>query len=303
MKPARVAVLGGGLQGACIALELACRRIRVDLYEQNELCMKGSSAQSEGKIHLGFVYANDPTLATARRMVEGARSFAPLMRKWLGAEFDSLPISSPFFYLVHSHSLLDAEYIEGFLRKVQQSHADFSARDYFGQDLLAPVRRLSAAERGNLFDSRQINAAFQTSEIAIDPESIAVAIRARLAADPYICVFCGTKVLAVNRNAEHLTVKVVSAEGARQECYEHVVNALWDGRLAIDAGLGLIPDRHWLFRHKHFLRLRTKLPSATPSATIVLGPFGDVVDYGTENLFLSWYPLGMRGMSGELVPP
>jgi hypothetical protein len=33
-----------------------------------------------------------------------------------------------------------------------------------------------------------------------------------------------------------------------------------------------------------------------PSATIVLGPFGDLVNYG-DDLFLSWYPIGCTTFS------
>ena len=40
-----------------------------------------------------------------------------------------------------------------------------------------------------------------------------------------------------------------------------------------------------------------------PSVTLVLGAFGDTVGYGTDALYLSWYPAGMRGTSAEIAPP
>jgi hypothetical protein len=87
------------------------------------------------------------------------------------------------------------------------------------------------------------------------------------------------------------------------EHYDHVVNALWDGRLAVDASIGLAPRRPWLFRVKHFLIVSSGFLSL-PSTTIVLGPFGDVVDYGDGSFYLSWYPSGLQGASSELqVPP
>lgn len=76
-----VAVLGGGLQGACVAMELASAGITVDLYDKNDRCMTQASAQNEGKIHLGYVYANDRTLSTARAMVKGAIVFSSLLRR------------------------------------------------------------------------------------------------------------------------------------------------------------------------------------------------------------------------------
>ena len=57
-------MLGAGLQGACIALELARRGAKVDLYERNEACVAEASAHNEGKVHLGFVYAFDQSFAT-----------------------------------------------------------------------------------------------------------------------------------------------------------------------------------------------------------------------------------------------
>lgn len=170
MRNARIAVLGGGLQGACIALELASSAIRVDLYERLGTCIAGASAQNEGKIHLGFVYANDPTLATARRMIEGALSFAPLMRRWLGEELDRVPISSPFYYLVHADSLLDVDSVQRFLRAVNELHVKASTGDYFGRDIRATSRRLSASKCSCLFDPQKIQAAFETPEIGIDPD-------------------------------------------------------------------------------------------------------------------------------------
>ena len=60
--------------------------------------MDAASRHNEGKIHLGFVYANDPTFRTAELMFRGAGQFAPLMRRWLGTAFDDIPVSTPFNY-------------------------------------------------------------------------------------------------------------------------------------------------------------------------------------------------------------
>lgn len=82
--PGRIAVLGAGLQGACLALELAARGARVDLYERNGRCVDEASAHNEGKIHLGYVYAQDRSFDTARLMATGAICFETLLRRWLG---------------------------------------------------------------------------------------------------------------------------------------------------------------------------------------------------------------------------
>src|SRR5216684_3388552 len=116
----RVAVLGAGLQGACVALELASAGIDVDLYDRNDACLTQASSHNEGKIHLGYVYANDPTLRTARTMVQGGIRFASLLRRWLGSEIDKIPVSSPVCYAVHAESLLGVVEVERHLRASHQ---------------------------------------------------------------------------------------------------------------------------------------------------------------------------------------
>ena len=78
----RVAVLGGGLQGCCVAMALASAGVQVDLYDRNEALLNEASVRNEGKLHLGYVYAHDHSLQTARLMLLGAAAFAPLLRRW-----------------------------------------------------------------------------------------------------------------------------------------------------------------------------------------------------------------------------
>jgi hypothetical protein len=42
---------------------------------------------------------------------------------------------------------------------------------------------------------------------------------------------------------------------------------------------------------------------AIPSATIILGPFGDIVNYGNREILLSWYPDGCADRSSAIEPP
>ena len=124
MTAARVAVLGGGLQGACTALELAAGGIEVDLFDKNAELMSQASLQNEGKIHLGYVYANDHTLRTARIMIAGALTFAPHLRRLLGPQFDRIAVSTPFYYLVHANSLLSADEVERHLHIAHQLYVE-----------------------------------------------------------------------------------------------------------------------------------------------------------------------------------
>jgi glycine/D-amino acid oxidase-like deaminating enzyme len=305
-KLMRVAVLGGGLQGACVALELAANGIEVDLYEKNERCLSRASAHNEGKIHLGYVYANDPTMQTARVMARGALRFSSLMRRWIGDAIDAIPVSEPFYYVVHRQSLLDVSEIENHLRAthaiVREESRDFS-NEYFGSDFRDGPIRISDYECESLFSRQTVVAAFWTPEIGIDSETLAGVMGARLSSERRICCRLQTSVCSVQLANGHAWVEFETGGQEGREAYDHVVNALWDGRLAIDRTAGFEPPRPWLYRIKHYLRMKSSGNDALPTTTIVLGPFGDIVTYNNGEVFLSWYPVGLRGISAELAPP
>ena len=167
----RVAVLGAGLQGSCIALELARRGVEVDLVDRADTPMTGASKHNEGKVHLGYVYANDPTRRTARTMIEGALEFGPLLRTWVGKDLDEVARAAPFSYVVHRDSLLDVAAVE---RHFDDCHAialellGGREPDYLGGDPRIPPRRLSRSESAPHYDPAAVLAAYDTSELAVE---------------------------------------------------------------------------------------------------------------------------------------
>jgi len=303
----RVAVLGAGIQGACSSLELALNGVEVDLYDKNGRPLAGASSHNEGKIHLGYVYANDPSLRTARTMAKGAVVFQRLLRRWLGNAIDVIPVSAPFYYVVHRDSLLGEAEIDAHLRAAHAiliEESEDGPVDYFGNDYREMPVRLSEGERKTTFSEHWATAAYRTAELGIDSEALAALIRTRLAQEPKICCHLGTSVSAVNLVNGQATVEFEAKGEKGCAGYDHVINTLWDGRLAIDETVGIKPPRPWVYRIKHYLRLRCfDDPQLLPTTTVVLGPFGDIVTYDNGDVFLSWYPAGMKGLSSELRPP
>ena len=299
----RVAILGAGIQGSCVALALAERGVEVHLYDRATTCLSGASRYNEGKIHLGFVYAADPTLRTARLMVQGSLAFCQILRRWIGSELDRIPKSRPFYYLVHRSSQLAPTEIQAFFGRVHQMHQSACAsglQDYFGTRLCNPPEALNVEAAG--FDEKAVEAVFKTNEIAIDPEYFANVIDRRLHADPLISFMLGVTVRRVERD-DKFCVHFEDRCGKSSAKYDQVVNALWDGRLQIDATMGINPAKPWLFRYKEYLYLRHGAAHSLPSATVVLGPFGDLVGYANGSAYLSWYPAGRRIATPSLVPP
>src|ERR1700730_13388418 len=99
-----VGVLGGGLQGCCTALALAERGSKVVLFDRNQSLLSRTATSNEGKIHLGYMYAGDPTFATARTMIKGALEFAPFMQRYLGLPIHRITTSTATNYVVHQDS-------------------------------------------------------------------------------------------------------------------------------------------------------------------------------------------------------
>src|SRR3974390_738418 len=167
----RVGVLGGGLQGCCAALSLAERSARVTLFDKNDVLLSRAAVANEGKIHLGYMYAGDPTLSTAKTMMAGALAFTPFLERYLGQPAYSFSVSVPATYVVHRDSQHSAEDVCAYLRTVHaliNEAAEGRNQAYFGRDLSVALRPWSSAEKAAEFDPEIALAAVSTPEIAIN---------------------------------------------------------------------------------------------------------------------------------------
>lgn len=303
----RVGVLGGGLQGCCVALALAERKIKVILLDKNNTLLSRAAVANEGKIHLGYMYAGDPSLATAKTMMVGALAFAPFLERHLGQGAASFSVSAPATYIVHRDSQHNPENVCNYLKTVHALVSELAAAKtaaYFDQDLRAPLKKLSPLELEAEFNPAIAPVAVSTPEIAINPVSLAQAIKDRVATHPFIEVHCNQMITGAKRENGKITVATDGADGISEDQFDHVVNALWDGRFALNESLGYRANRPWLHRLKYGVSFR--LPEGLrppPSATVVLGPFGEVVTYGDGLIYLTWYPTCLRAISTEIRPP
>jgi glycine/D-amino acid oxidase-like deaminating enzyme len=302
----RVGVLGGGLQGCCVALTLAERGLDVTIFDRNKQLLSRTAVANEGKVHLGYMYANDPSHSTARVMLQGALAFAPFFTRHLGLANDSLTVSRPAAYVVHRDSQRTPEQVLQYLAEVHALIRESSkgrSNAYFGRDLQDDLRMWSAAEREAQFDPQVALAAVDTPEVAIDPVALAGAVRKRIDADRRIEIRLRHEVRSVE-DGKGLEVVLQAPEGPVRERFDHVVNALWDGRFSINEKRGLRPDRPWLHRLKYGVSFRIPAgASLPPSATFVSGPFGEIVSYRDGLTYLTWYPICLQGISNEVTPP
>src|SRR5213593_217491 len=91
-----ILILGAGLQGTGVALELARRGLDALLVERDPRPLNRASLRNEGKIHLGLIYANDASRETAFLQLRGALHFRRILERWRGAATDWLSRSTPF---------------------------------------------------------------------------------------------------------------------------------------------------------------------------------------------------------------
>jgi glycine/D-amino acid oxidase-like deaminating enzyme len=301
-------ILGAGLTGSCVALDLARRGIAVTLLDQDAVPVNRASLRNEGKIHLGLCYANDPTLKTAELQLTGALWFRRLLEECIGPRADELTMSTPFVYAVASDSILGVEELAVQYARIDAMYLNMLASDpdlgYLGSKPETLFSRLDSGQLTPEFNLKGLSAGFLTEELAIDPAQLAMFVREAIDLHPLITFRGRSRVSAIARDSGRYRVEVLRNGQIQHLEAAQVVNAAWDGRLAIDDMLGVLKAENWLHRLKY--RVIARLPDALlkgPSVTMVVGRYGDVVVRPDGTAYLSWYPAGLQGWSHEVAPP
>lgn len=300
-----IAVLGAGIQGTCAALALAQRGCRVDLFDQAPEALGQASLWNEGKIHLGFIYAKDPSNRTTDTLLRGALHFDGGLQRLTGRARPARLVSSPFRYLVHRTSQLSVDAVAAHLDRVAERYRaarDASGLRYFDHKSDFVWDRMPDREWRAEYDDRETLAAFRTIELSVDPIAVAGMLRAAIAEQPGIRFLPNSRVESVRVDPGRAPQVAIADEGPIGG-YDHVVNALWNDRLRIDAEVGLRPTRPWLHRYKLAVHIADATGGALPSTTILLGEYGDIVDFGGGRCYLSWYPACKLGAWRDLAPP
>ena len=304
---AEVAVLGAGLTGVTVALDLAETGTRVTLIEQDERAINRASLRNEGKIHLGFVFSQDTTMASSRLQLDGALLFRNILSRLTNGRTDRLVMSRPFTYLVPRDSIAGVDELSQRFATLEAMYCDRIARepdcDYLGRRPGSIVRPASLAELPHIRPGR-FAAAFKTQEVAIDTCQLAGILRTTVSLHPNIDFRPNHTVTSVERVAGGFAIDGMTGGAGFELRSQQVVNALWENRFNIDRTAGMEHEPGWLHRLKY--RVIAQLPERLrtgPSTTLVIGPYGDVVVRADGTAYLSWYPLGLRGWSADLAPP
>ena len=292
-RKTRVAVLGAGIMGSCLALCLARRGVAVSLYDMEVAPMYGASRWNEGKIHLGYLYGADKQLTTARHLIPSGLAFAPLMRGILEEDLDVCTTEGDDIFLIHRDSVVGAEQARDYYRAVSKLVREApGAQNYLVDVCAASCTELTSAELAELANPRHVAAGFRIPERSVETGWIADRTVAALESQGGISLRMSTRVSAVQSVGDRRDRwRVCHADGGEE--FDCVVNALWQNRIDIDATVGLDPPAEWSKRYRLALFVHTARPLNTPSAVLAVGPFGDVKNYNGRDFYLSWYPAGL----------
>jgi hypothetical protein len=286
------AVLGAGIQGCCAALALRQQGFRVRLYDKSRALMSRASINQEGKIHLGFVYARDESMVTARTMIEHALQFAPAVESLIGAPLDWEPHLSERFYCgIHRDSSLTLdEHFAHFdaLDAIYREVSEDGRLHYLGRR----PRRIWSRDTPFRFGGTSLAGAVQSEETAVEPDWMRDVIVAAVEECPDIGPVLGHEVEHVERVGQGFGIRGLSRGGAWKSAADVVVNCLWEGQQRIDAALGCERGADWITRVKYgFLLESTPALRDLPSLIVTHGPFGDIVNYPhARALYVTWYP-------------
>lgn len=303
-KP-RIAILGAGIMGSSLALFLARKGADVTLFDKAKEPFSAASRWNEGKIHLGYLYAADPSLRTAEHVMPGGLKFRPLVEELLETSIEPAITQENDIYLCHRNSVVKPEAMESYMQQVTQKlHTHPDMAQYLTNSLNGQLKHLNKNELAKVSDSSDIITGFSVPEYSVITTWIADRFVEAIHAEKRIKLQMKTKIEAISSSSGssegpwdiHTSVGMFAS-------YDYVINALWQGRMAIDQTVGLQPSGVWTNRFRQSLFVRTSELVHTPCAIIATGPFGDIKNYNGRDFYLSWYPDGLRVESSDISPP
>lgn len=301
----RVAVLGAGIMGCSVALYLARRGVPVTLVDAAIAPMSGASRWNEGKIHLGYMYSADPSLDTAHRMIEGGLWFRPLIEELLACDLSPAISHGDDIYLCHRDSVVAPGAMAAYLHRVSERVREHpAAGEYLVDASQASAHALSPAALESLSGAEDIRAGFKVPERSVQTRWVADRFIDAISGAPSIESCLNTRVVGVKsvEGSDQGPWQIVTNGGSLGP-FSHVVNALWEGRPAVDQSVGMTPETPWTHRYRLALFLRAARALTLPCTVVATGPFGDVKNYNGRDFYLSWYPAGLIAEGSALSPP
>ena len=300
-------VLGGGIQGCCIALMLRKHDYEVKLVDKSKDIFNRASLNQQAKIHLGFNWGMDTSLKTGKKLMLDALYFAPYLEYLLGEKINWEKLKSINYYcLVAKDSLLSSDEIGTYFQTLQTIYRDYMKNEkltYLGK---RPKRLFQKTSLPKQVNPDLFQACFATEEAALRTVGVKKIIKEKVQSEN-ISLCLNQRVTSAKRTHHGFVVETHSEdEGVQQLESDVVFNCLWEGQMPLDKEMGIQIEKGYNLRFRY--GIITKLsPSIQeiPSLMIVQGPYGDFVNYPqSKEAFFSWYSSSLKGMIiDQSMPP
>lgn len=294
-----IAVIGAGMVGCLVALDIAERGYSVVLFEKEHDVMQRASLVNEGKIHLGYVYGADASFRTAKTMIDDGLRFRPLLERWMKPQQFEACLTDRFHYIVPPDSMLSLTEITAHFARVDAYLAE--------QENRLNLTYLGLTSQFDNYDKplpKMHGHLLPTREAGIWPTGIAKAIASSVKAHPRIQLVLGMSVDRVKPEGKAWSVLSKDRCQKPEGPFDVVVNAAWADRRNIDRKSGFAAADRFFTRFKFGVILENAtraFDGALPiNGTGTLGAYGDSVYYPqNDSLYCSWYPVGMCYTSSD----
>lgn len=247
-----VAVIGGGIFGAEIALKAASLGLSVKIFEAKADILSGASKNNQNRLHLGFHYPRD--LETGRQSIRGFEAFRAKYAECIQGGFQNA------YFIANENSLTPANLYLDFCRRLGVPFKQIKPSDF-------PVA-VTGADSGILCD-----------EVVYDCNILRELVRQRLQHDKVDAVL-GERVSMVSRKGGCFHVETPNHGRILADV---VVNASYGDINRITEQLGF-PVVENLYEYTAVPIIKVGMPRV--GITIMDGPFMTVLPHGKSDNFL-----------------
>ena len=292
-------VLGGGIQGCCIALMLRKHGYDVKIVDKSKDIFNRASLNQEGKVHMGFIYGLDASLKTGKKLLLDALYFAPYLEYLLGKKVNWEKLkSSNFNYLVAKDSMLSPDEVDAYfqtLETIYRQYLEDEKLTYLGKRPKTIFKKISLPPQVN---PDFFQACFATEEVALCPENLKDIIKEKIQSSN-ISLCLNQCVTSAKRTPQGFMVETNLENGdVGQFESDLVFNCLSEGKMILDKQMGLPVEKGINLRFKYAIITKSHVSlNGLNSFTIIQGPYGDFVQYPQSNeTYFCWYPSSLKGM-------
>lgn len=247
-----VAVIGGGIFGAEIALKAASLGLSVKIFEAKADILSGASRNNQNRLHLGFHYPRD--LETGRQSIRGFEAFREKYAECIQGGFQNA------YFIANENSLTSASSYLDFCQRLGVPFKQIKPGDF-------PVT-VTGADSGILCD-----------EVVYDCNILRELVRQRLRHEK-VDVVLGERVSRVSRTGGCFHVETPNHGLILADV---VVNASYGDINRITEQLGF-PVVENLYEYTAVPIIKVDIPRV--GITIMDGPFMTILPHGKSDNFL-----------------